>query len=82
MRVTTGRGTDLVRPFPHWCTTQSHSISPDPPTDRLSSANFFSRSVSSSAQAPWFTPAPVAGAPAIVVAEAAAGEAAKADVEA
>lgn len=56
-----------MRPFPHWCTTQSHSISPDAPTDRLSSASFFSRSVSSSDQAPWLTPAPVAGDPVTVV---------------
>jgi hypothetical protein len=79
--MTTGRETNLVRPLPHWCTTQSHSISPDPPTDRLSSASFFSRSVSSSAQAPWFTPAPVAGAPVTVVAETGTGVAAEADVE-
>ena len=75
--------TNLVRPFPHWCTTQSHSISPEVPIDRLSSASFFSRSVSSSDQTPWFTPAPVAGDPvtAVTGVELAAAAAA-ADVEA
>lgn len=42
----------LVRVLPHWCTTQSHSISPVVPTDLLSSASFLRRSVSSSDQAP------------------------------
>lgn len=52
--------THLDRPFPHWCTTQSHSTSPEVPTALLSSASFFNLSSSSSDHGPWLPPiAPV-----------------------
>lgn len=66
----------LVRVLPHWCTTQSHSISPLVPTDLLSSASFLRRSVSSSDQAPT---APAVEPVAIVGAD---GDVAAVDVDA
>jgi hypothetical protein len=48
-------------------------ISPEAPTDLLSSANFLSLSVSSSDHAPWFTPAAAACDDATTVALVAAG---------
>lgn len=55
--------TCLVLLIPHSLITQSHSMSPEGPLDRLSSVNFFNLSVSSSDHAPWFpiTVPPVAG---------------------
>jgi len=60
----------LVRELPHFSHRASHIISPL--ALRCSSASFFSLSVSSSDQAPWFPPLPAAP-PVLPLAEPVAG---------